>query len=358
MPVMGDHRRATILLHLARWGSPTRPPSIAPDLVLRGAPRGLQTHLKPATISRLIALRRSDAAERELERAGRAGVHVAIPGDPHFPEELVDHPLGPPLLYIAGTLPRGPRIAIIGARRCRSAMLRFARELGQTCAQHAVPVVSGLARGIDAAAHAGCLEASGEPVGVLGTGIDLTYPPEHQRLHAQVAERGALVTTFPFGFTPRPYAFPARNRLVAALSTTVCVVQASLRSGTMSTAAAALCVNTEVVAVPGPQEDEDSMGTNRLIRDGARPILCAADLLEPLVGFGALDSPAPSRARSPDHRTQEDDPILRAIAEKGLSPEELTATIGLPLAEIQRRLIDLELEGRVLRAPGRRYRQT
>lgn len=355
---MDDDRRAAILLHLARHGSPVRTKEIPSDLVLHGDYADLCQRLRPQTASRVISLRKTSAAEREQDHANRKRVFIAVPGDPTFPAELIGHPLGPPLLYIAGSLPDAPRIALIGARRCRAPMLRFANELGRSAGYHGVPVVSGLARGIDAAAHEGCLEARGAPIGVLGTGIDQIYPPEHQSLHERVAEHGALVTTFPLGFKPRTYAFPARNRLVAALSTIVCVVQASLRSGTMSTAAAALTANTEVVAVPGPQEDEDSKGTNRLIRDGARPILSAEDLLEPILGLGTVVTSI-ERAPSPETGVREDDPdpLLNALSNQSLTPEELAAATGQALDEVLERLVHFELEGRIARIPGRRYRR-
>lgn len=344
---MDPNKRAALLLHLARRGAPDRPRAVEAWRVLSGSLRDLEGRVDPRVARRLIDLRRRGEPDRELARATARRIRLVFPGEDGFPEPLSDHPMGPPLLYIAGSVPGPPRVAIVGARDCSPGMARFARELGRAAARAGLPVVSGLAYGIDAAAHAGCLDAGGTPVGVLGTGVDQAYPIENRALHRRVAEAGALVSTFPIGFGPRRHHFPGRNRLVASLSSVVCVVEAGERSGALSTAACALSCDTEVVAVPGAVLDPRAAGTNRLIRDGARPILAPEDLVEAVLGVGAAP---PERTEPPD------DPLLAAIARRARTPEEIAAELGIDLESVRERIVWLELEGRVETLPGRRFR--
>ncbi len=305
-------------------------------------------------LDRLLRLRTAGEPRREIERAARLGATILVAGDAAYPTEWNGHPDAPLVIYLRGRdVAFARRAAIIGSRDASVSMERFAAHLGEACARAGVPVVSGLARGIDAAAHEGCLTGRGVPIGVLGTGIDRVYPRQNVRLHAAVAEHGTLLTTYPLGTEPYAHHFPLRNRLVAALAHLVVVVQATEDSGTMSTARAALDSGTEIGAVPGSPDDPLARGTNRLIRDGARPILEAADLLDPLVGVGVV--PAEPFTRG-DDRTQEDaDPILRQIGSKPLAPEEIALAIGRPLHEVHERLLRLEIDGRVERRPGRLY---
>lgn len=303
---------------------------------------------------RVLVLRDAGEPDRELARAARLGVRLLFPEDDDFPADLQGHPHAPPLLYLRGRpLPGAPRAALIGSRAASRGMCGFASRLAEACARAGVPVVSGLARGIDAAAHEGCLAGDGFPVAVLGTGVDRCYPSDTRRLHGTVRERGALLATWPLGSPPLAAHFPVRNRLVAALAAVVVVVQATEDSGTMSTARAALDTGTEVCAVPGSPDDPLARGTNRLIRDGARPVLEPADLLDPLVGLGVVPSEPPRRDRpecGPDGR------IRRELHSAVLTPEELVEACRLPLELVLERLVALELDGRVERLPGRLYR--
>ena len=214
-------------------------------------------------------------------------------------------------------------------------------------------MVSGLARGIDAAAHAGCLAGDGFPIGVLGCGADMIYPRETARLHASVLAAGSLISTFPMGAMPKPYHFPRRNRIVAALSTRVVVVQATEGSGSMSTARAALDTNTEVCAVPGSPDDPLARGTNRLIRDGAAPILEPSDLLEPMLGVGSRLPEEPPRTRRPE--PDRDSLIRLQIGSTPLTADEISSIIRVPLSEVLERLTTMELDRKVERLPGRLY---
>ncbi|MFG0319576.1 MAG: DNA-processing protein DprA [Planctomycetota bacterium JB042] len=358
---MDQERRAAILLNLLASGHPRRRPPPPVEVLLHGDRDALrEAGIGASGLDRFLELRRGDAADEEVRRTERLGARILTVADADYPAPLVGHPDAPTVLYVAGAgLPPSPRAALVGARAAASAQLRFARRLGRACGEAGVAVVSGLARGIDAAAHEGCLDGDGRPIGVLGTGIDRTYPRETRRLHGRVRERGLLVTPYPLGTSPNAPNFPARNRIVAALADSVTVVAATEDSGSMSTARAALDAGTEVSAVPGSPDDPLSRGTNRLLRDGARPILEPADLLDPLVGLGVVRAEAFRRDRraGASAAAEESDPLLREIAALPRTPDELAEILDRPVGEVVSRLIELELRGRAERLPGRRFRR-
>lgn len=353
---MTPERRAAILLNLAVSGLPGRRPPPSCAIILGGDRRTLRdAGLTENESERLIGFRSRDAADEEQARALRLGARILTPADATYPAPLRDLPGEPRVLYAAGgELGETPRAALVGARAAAASQLRFAHRLGRACAEAGVAVVSGLARGIDAAAHEGCLAGNGLAIGVLGTGIDETFPRETRALHAKVRTRGLLVTTYPLGTPPRAFHFPIRNRIVAALAHSVTVVAATEDSGSMSTARAALDAGIEVSVVPGSPDDPLSRGTNRLLRDGARPILEPADLLEPLIGVGAVAAEPFCRGRA---TAPVDEPILREIGSVARTPDEIAESVGRPVAAVVSRLVELELTGRVERLPGRRFRR-
>lgn len=229
-------------------------------------------------------------------------------------------------------------------------MARFASEIASACARAGIPVVSGLARGIDAAAHRGALAASGACVGVLGCGVDVVYPSTARDLFAAVRDHGCLIATWPMGTPPLPHHFPIRNRLLAALAQAVVVVQARPESGSMSTARAALDAGIEVLAVPGSPDDPLAAGTNRLIRDGARPVLEPRDVVEALLGVGMVPE-LERRAAAGTH-----DPVLLEIASTARSAEEIALALDRTLADVLESLVASELRGEVERLPGGLFR--
>ncbi|MBM3985686.1 MAG: DNA-processing protein DprA, partial [Planctomycetes bacterium] len=205
-------------------------------------------------------------------------------------------------------------------------------------------IVSGLARGIDRAAHEAALAEGGWPVAVLGNGLRRPYPPENAALQLEIARRGTLLTEFRLDHPPDTWTFPRRNRLIAALAHTVLVVEADRRSGALITANLALDLGRSVVAVPGPIDSPTSQGTNQLIADGAPPILAVEDLLFELDG----DDRAPAQATP-------DDPLLAALGASALAPDELAERTGHPVAQVRAGLVALELQRRVRRLEGGRY---
>jgi DNA processing protein len=226
------------------------------------------------------AAARMPAAARAQELA-RLGARVVLHGDPDYPEALAERPDAPDALFVEGRIPAMPGVAVVGTRRCTTYGRRVARSYGRELARRGWPLVSGLARGIDGAAHEGTVEVGGPGVAVLGCGIDIAYPREHSGLARGLVEcGGAIVTEYPPGTPPEGWRFPPRNRIISGLAAAVVVVEAGTRGGALITASAALEQGTTVFAVPGDVDRESSRGCNLLIRDGAHPVLDPADLIE------------------------------------------------------------------------------
>jgi DNA processing protein len=251
--------------------------------------------------------------------------------------------------------PEGPRVAIVGSRRPSPYGEAVAEQLAADLARGGVVVVSGLALGVDAAAHRGALAAGGATVAVLGTGVDIVYPASHTELAERIlAGGGALVSQFPDGTAPRRHNFPARNHTIAAISDGVVVVEAALGSGALITAEAALDLNKEVMAVPGSVFSPLSIGTHGLIRDGAALVQNARDVLAALnVSGEVLDDPLAAPARLAISLPGERDGILLHLSDVlALSAAEIARKLQLPIAEVIGRLTALELDGAVRRHQG------
>ena len=302
--------------------------------------------LGPEILAAYRKVRDAGVAERVLERAEHLSTRVLGPGDPGYPEGL-SHLADPPVpLFVKGEVPPWEAaVAIVGTRRASPWAKGFARELAAALARAGATVVSGLARGIDGAAHRGALEAGGKTLAVLGSGLDRIYPPEHREL----AERMALVSEFPFGTGPRPEHFPRRNRLIAALARAVVVVEAPERSGALITARFALELGREVLAVPGRPTDEKSRGANRLIADGAPPVLGPEELLEYL----GLKAAPEEKPKPPPHLRE----LYEALRQAGEAlPDDLAQNTGKDAGWVLAGLTELELLGLAEALPGGRYR--
>lgn len=292
------------------------------------------------------ALRR--AAEAELCAARRHGVELVGCDDSRYPQWLRRTHTPPLVLWVKGTLDRdeGARsLAVVGSRAASPLGHAFARRLAEDLAAAGIVVVSGLARGIDSAAHRGALDASGRTVAVLGSGLDRVYPPENQTLAAQVAAGGALVSEFPLGSRPWKSNFPRRNRTIAGWARGVVVIEAGARSGALSTVRAALDEGRDVMAVPGHPADPQSEGTNRLLRDGAALVRGPDDVLAEL----GIDRPRVGEREPADE-------VLQAVP-RGVprSVDEIQERTGLAMPVLLARLATLELEGALDRLPGALY---
>jgi len=287
-----------------------------------------------------------------------------------WPPELEHLELAPPELWLLGRpLPPPPRIAVVGARMATHGGLEIARRLAADLAAAGIPVVSGMALGIDGAAHLGALDVDGPTVAVLGCGIDIAYPAAHRHLRDRIAERGTVLTEYPPGTAPAPWRFPRRNRIIAALATAVVVVEASDRSGALSTARHAADLGREVLAVPGSVLSDRSSGANRLIRDGATPVFETADLTTVDAIADALQRARgrarlalPNAALPGNRRTLANAPtghlpaqqrqLLAHIGPDPVHPDRLAAALHLTPAELSRDLADLELQGHIRTLPG------
>lgn len=304
-------------------------------------------------------------AEAELRQGARAGARLICHGDPDFPAALNDLADAPPILWALGDtgLLNRPAVALVGARNASSLGLRMARRLGQGLAAAGFTVVSGLARGIDAEAHAAALaEGGASTVAVMAGGVDVVYPPENSALAAAIAARGCRISEQPPGLEPQARHFPLRNRLVSGLARAVVVVEAAAKSGSLITARAALDQGREVMAVPGHPFDARAAGCNHLIRDGAVLIRGPADVLE-VLGSPAPGPEAPAPRLPPlpgpvaPQRPLKDMALLHGLilARLGPSPlaeDQLVRDLAVSPAELAPELLMLELDGRIARQPG------
>ncbi len=243
-----------------------------------------------------------------------------------------------------------PRIAIVGTRAATPMGIADAHELAAFCARAGITVVSGLALGIDAAAHEGALDAGGLTVGVVATGLDVVYPRRHKQLYERVREQGLIVTEHPPGTQPLPWRFPIRNRIIAALADGVVVVEAARKGGAISTANHALRFNRTVYALPGSRRNAAAAGCNQLIHDGANVLLEPSDVLGAIGAAGTLECPWKPPPKPPVDRDQR--AVLRAMSGDAASVDELGQRTGLALDRLGPALRGLERGGRIVRRRG------
>ena len=302
-------------------------------------------------------------AERELERLDAMGGRFLVWGTEGYPPLLALLDDAPPLLAVIGDPDclHARQVAVVGARNASALGRRMAGELAEALAEQGIVVTSGLARGIDGAAHEGALRA-GQSVGVVPGGIDVAYPMEHAALQGALAEQGAVVAEAPIGTAPIARHFPRRNRIIAGLSLGVVVVEAAYRSGTLMTARLALEAGREVFAVPGRPLDPRCAGSNDLIRQGAHLTGSVSDVLDHLPEaphaaplFRPSYTPTPSPAPEPPRATAGDHgQLLDFIGDSPVTVDELLRRCHLSPAAMQAILLDLELEGRIETLPGNR----
>ncbi|MFC4352852.1 DNA-processing protein DprA [Fodinicurvata halophila] len=308
-----------------------------------------------------IRLCTKEAAEHELEQLDRLGAVLLRSCDEDYPEALRAIDSAPPVLTCKGDreLLKRPSFAIVGARNASLNARKLARRLASELGESGLVITSGLARGIDAAAHEGALESG--TIAVLAGGIDSIFPPENKDLHHRIAEQGLLVAESPPGTQPKASHFPRRNRIVSGLSKGVLVVEAALRSGSLITARLALDQGREVFAIPGSPLDPRAKGANDLIRQGAVLTESAQDVLVTLSGLSGLAEPPPSEGFAPPSTDAEDAGLdeARQHLEELLSPvpiqlDDLLRDSGLTPGTVSLILLELELAGRLERHPGHR----
>ncbi|MBI4799769.1 MAG: DNA-protecting protein DprA [Desulfarculus sp.] len=293
---------------------------------------------------------------RELERLKKLGGRVVTLEDPEYPPPLASIYAPPPLLFVRGGLAgcRAGGVALVGSREMTAYGRRVAENLAGDLARAGVSVISGLARGVDTVAHQAALAAGGHTVGVLGSGLNVTYPAENGRIMAEMARQGAVISEFPLGTRPAPANFPVRNRIISGLSRAVVVVEAGLKSGSLITARHALDQGREVLAVPGPLGAPGSQGCHELIRQGARLLTSAQDLLAPGALPPLLALAAPAAEEPPDLPAPAAE-LLGLLGPEPVHVDVLVRQSGLRPQEVTALLVNLEMAGLVDQRPGKHY---
>jgi DNA processing protein len=308
-----------------------------------------------------------DALRIAHEAIAAANEHRWLIGgaDERFPTLLRELAAPPRFLWGHGSIddPETMRVGIVGSRATDARSRDAAYALAGDLAERGYTIVSGLARGVDTAAHEGALDAGGRTIAVLGSGLDVVYPEENAALADRIARQGAVLSPFPLDAQPLRAHFPQRNETIAGLSRGVVVVQAPVKSGALITADFALHANREVFAVPGPVGEARYAGSNRLLRDGARVCLDAGDVIEELespeqaIAFWQKDAPRPARRRRRATRelTAAEAELLGAISSDPLHIDEIADLCGLAAPQLASTLLALELKGAVHALPGKLY---
>ena len=342
---------ATFTSLLRRYGSAQRALKAVPDIAARGG------------LKRPIKLASEAEAAKEFETATKAGAEIIFKGDGTYPELLAAVEQSPPLLTLRGNAAvlTQPTIGIVGARNASAGARKITRQLAADLGEQGYAIASGLARGIDTAAHEGAL-ATGT-IAVMAGGADHIYPPQNEGLYSALLEDGAILSEMPWGLSPQARHFPRRNRIVSGLSAGVVVVEAAARSGSLITARYALEQNREVFAVPGSPIDPRTDGSNKLIQDGARLVMNAGDVSTHIESF-------PPRIVTPSEDTlpfrfedTEDAPeglrevVIELLGGAPVGLDDLVRETGEPAGLISGILLELELAGKVERQSGPAFRR-
>ncbi|MBL8057291.1 MAG: DNA-protecting protein DprA [Anaerolineales bacterium] len=306
------------------------------------------------TLDNLVTARRQTDLDLILHQAEAAGAQVLTWETPDYPRNLLSIAAPPPVLFVRGKLTEADEwaVALVGTRRATSYGREIARELAGGLAASGVTVVSGLARGIDAAAHRAALEAGGRTIAVLGCGVDVVYPPEHRELAQAIARSGAVVSDYPLGTPPDAVNFPPRNRIISGLSKGVVVVEADEDSGALITTDFAAEQGRDVFAVPGNINQRASRGANKLLQQGAKLVLGVTDVLEELNLAQAAERQAVQAALPLDNLEQQ---VLEQLAAGPAHVDELCAQLSLPVAQVSSALALMELKGLVRALGGMSY---
>lgn len=337
---------------LERFGTAAEALKAVPELARRGGR------------TRPIKLCPRAAAEQELMTAHRLGARLVCAIEPDYPPRLVEVEGGPPCLYIVGhpELLRRPAIGMVGARNASLGARNFARRLSLDLGRNGITVVSGLARGLDTAAHEGSLDTG--TVGVIAGGIDIFYPPENEPLQREIAARGLLMTEMPPGVEPQARHFPRRNRIISGVADGVVVVEATARSGSLITARFAAEQGREVFAVPGSPQDARAAGPNQLIKDGAAMVRDVGDVLEVLDDLlrrpmmekprGAFQGAPPPPPPSEPELAEARHAVAGCLSMTPVTVDEIIRQCQLSPSVVSMIFLEMELAGRLERHPGNR----
>ena len=336
-----------------------------PEKVLAASARELATvpGMSGEIASAIAACRVTDAMKREVDLARSAGVGFLTLADTGYPLLLKELPDPPPLLYVRGALSGDAEcIAVVGSRSATAYGRNAAESLSRDLSAMGFTVVSGMARGIDTAAHRGALDAAGRTVAVLGSGLGRIYPPENGALAERIAENGAVVSEFPMAAEPLPRHFPMRNRIISGLSRGTLVVEAGRTSGSLITARLALEQGREAFAVPGRIRSFKSTGTHSLLKQGAKLVECAKDVADELAFV--LNSPSLKGVEMQDGGTEggktppldpEETAVFRALGPYPVHIDEIVRKLSMDPGRLSGILLGLELKGLVTQSPGKLF---
>ena len=305
----------------------------------------------------------NDQERKELDHTLAKGIRIVTMTDEGYPPLLLHIPDPPPLLYVQGSLDRSDvHVAIVGSRNATRYGISSAIHLSRELVQHGLSIVSGMARGIDTAAHQGAVDIpNGRTIAVLGSGIDVIYPPENKKLFQKITESGAVVSEFPLGTRPEPYHFPLRNRIICGMSVGTIVVEAALKSGSLITARLAADQGREVFAVPGSIHSFRSSGTHSLLKQGAKLVENAMDVLEEIQPF--LAAAGLNRGCQPAAVPQKKQPALdsdetivfKALESYPVHIDDIIRSTGVEPGKLAGILLKLELEGMATQLPGKYF---
>jgi DNA processing protein len=330
-----------------------------PAALLGASRRVLVAGLGDLVGGAVAAFAGAEAAARQAERAAQVGARVVRLTDPEYPALLRSMSLPPPFLVVRGALAREDSLAValVGSRRATAYGVRAAEKLAGDLAARGVTVVSGFARGVDTAAHLGAVRAGGRTLAVLGSGVDVVYPPENARILPTVVASGAVVSQFPLGTPPLPGHFPLRNGVIAGLAVGTVVVEAAQRSGALITARLAGELGREVYAFPGNVSSLTSEGTNGLIQDGAKLVRTWEDVVSewPPAWRRALRQPISAAVGGPGPAVPSEGRVLAVVGEEPVALDLVVERSGLPSGRVAAALLALELRGAVRQLPGPRY---
>lgn len=321
----------------------------------KAAPADLaEAGLGPKVIERLVQARQSVDLLKVWEKITEQGIRIVTWLDENYPSRLKEIDQPPPVLYLRGDyLPDDQfAVAIVGTRRVTPYGRQVADELASFLAANGITVISGLARGVDAIAHSAAVRAGGRTLAVLGSGVDRIYPPEHRALAEQICAHGALVSDYAPGTPPDAVNFPPRNRIISGLSMAVVVVEAGETSGALITAEFAAEQGREVFAVPGNIFAPQSKGTNKLIQQGAQPLLSVQDLMQAL-DLNRLSEQKVARRLLPADETEAR--LLNVLSNEPLHVDEIRQRAGMPIEQVSATLVMMELKGLVRQVGGMNY---
>ena len=304
--------------------------------------------------------------DRELERLHEAGMAVVTCRDERYPARLLNIYDRPAFLYVRGDLNKEDIcIAVVGSRQASAYGKYTTERISRELAMRGVTIVSGMARGIDSCAHRGALSARGRTIAVLGSGLDVIYPPENHKLSAAIVQEGALISEYPPGTHPLPFHFPARNRMISGMSYGVVVVEAGEKSGSLITARLAADQGRDVFAIPGSIDSARARGTNSLIKQGAKLVDSVDDILEDILpqlerppGMQTLPLTAGTEPSASPNQTSgglnvTDEMIMKFLSARKIHADEIISSSGLPPGDVLSCLITLELKGIVEQHPGK-----